>query len=99
MQIGNAVINDETDLKGQYDYFASHALISDETLVQIHKYCDLLPNATEQSDKCIKASNEVDIDTSVLDIYNIYASLCFNTNLTTKPKTTSVSNFFFSITW
>ncbi|XWS77376.1 hypothetical protein CRYUN_Cryun01aG0256000 [Craigia yunnanensis] len=36
--IGNAVINDETDVKGMYDYFESHAPISDKTAYRIQKY-------------------------------------------------------------
>ncbi|KAK3023817.1 hypothetical protein RJ639_044741 [Escallonia herrerae] len=84
--IGNAVINDETDERGMYDYFGSHALISDETLSQIQQHCDFSPNATTQSDKCNQASNKAYIDVSKLDIYNIYAPLCFNSSLTIKPK-------------
>ncbi|CAK9170524.1 unnamed protein product [Ilex paraguariensis] len=91
--IGNAVINDETDNKGMYDYFASHALISDETSYQIQKYCDFSPKATTESDECNNASNAADIDVSDINIYNIYAPLCFNTNLSIKPKKASVRNF------
>ncbi|KAK6143182.1 hypothetical protein DH2020_023530 [Rehmannia glutinosa] len=58
--IGNAVINDETDMKGMYEYFGSHALISDDNAEQIMKYCDFSPNATKQSDKCNEAANEAD---------------------------------------
>ncbi|KAK2968265.1 hypothetical protein RJ640_027654, partial [Escallonia rubra] len=84
--IGNAVINDETDERGMYDYFGSHALISDETLSQIQQHCDFSPNATTQSDKCNQASDKADTDVSKLDIYNIYALLCSNSSLTIKPK-------------
>ncbi|KAF3682563.1 putative serine carboxypeptidase-like 40-like [Capsicum annuum] len=37
--IGNALINDYTDSLGRYEYYASHALISDETYLDIKKYC------------------------------------------------------------
>ncbi|KAL8227827.1 hypothetical protein R6Q57_015411 [Mikania cordata] len=84
--IGNAVINDETDNIGMYDYFHSHFLISDETNDQIHKYCDFSPNATKQTDECNKATKEAEHDTNNIDIYNIYAPLCLNANLTSKPK-------------
>ncbi|KAL3814784.1 hypothetical protein ACJIZ3_016052 [Penstemon smallii] len=91
--IGNAVINDETDVQGMYEYFASHAIISDETWEQIAKYCDFSPNATTQTDLCSEAAKEVDKNTNDIDIYNIYAPMCHNTSLTRKPKkTTSALN-------
>ncbi|KAA8515624.1 hypothetical protein F0562_018765 [Nyssa sinensis] len=91
--IGNAVINDETDSRGMYDFFASHALISDETSHQIMKYCDFLPNATTQTSRCNAAANEANKDVNDIDIYNIYAPLCLSSNLTAKPKKTSLFNF------
>ncbi|KAK3422974.1 hypothetical protein EUGRSUZ_G03332 [Eucalyptus grandis] len=45
--IGNAAINSETDERGMYEYFATHALISQETWYAIQKYCDFLPNVTQ----------------------------------------------------
>lgn len=90
MQIGNAVINDETDVRGMYEYFQSHALISDEAAYQIQKYCDFSPNAT-RSDECNAATEEAEENISHLDIYNIYAPLCSNSSLTARPKKASVS--------
>ncbi|PWA58522.1 Peptidase S10, serine carboxypeptidase [Artemisia annua] len=57
--IGNTVINDKTYNLGMYQYFGSHALVSDETSVQIHKYCDFSPNVTTQSSECNKATDDV----------------------------------------
>lgn len=94
MQIGNAVINDETDTMGMYDYFGSHALISDETAFTIRKYCNFSPEAVTQPDSCIDATNDADSNIEAIDIYNIYAPLCFDGNLTTKPKKTSVWSYF-----
>uniref|UniRef100_A0A5B7AEW2 Carboxypeptidase n=1 Tax=Davidia involucrata TaxID=16924 RepID=A0A5B7AEW2_DAVIN len=91
--IGNAVINDETDLRGTYDYFASHALISDETSNQIQKYCNFSPTATTQTSECNVAADEATIDVENINIYNIYAPLCLSSNLTAKPKDTSIWNF------
>ncbi|CAK9147525.1 unnamed protein product [Ilex paraguariensis] len=91
--IGNAVINDETDNQGMYDYFASHALISDETSHQINKYCDFSPNAPSESDQCNNAANEANLNVFPIDIYNIYAPLCSNPNLTAMPKKASVRFF------
>ncbi|KAL0413676.1 UNVERIFIED_CONTAM: Serine carboxypeptidase-like 40 [Sesamum radiatum] len=84
--IGNAVIDDETDVKGMYEYFATHALVSDETTNRIMKYCDFSPNATQQSDECNEAATEADRCINPIDIYNIYAPLCSNSSLTDKPK-------------
>ncbi|PIN27143.1 Serine carboxypeptidases (lysosomal cathepsin A) [Handroanthus impetiginosus] len=86
--IGNAVIDDESDVKGMYEYFGSHALVSDETTEQIMKYCDFSPNATKQSEKCNEAAEAVGRNINHLDIYNIYAPLCSNSSLTDKPKKT-----------
>lgn len=90
MQIGNPTINDETDLKGMIDYFGSHAIISDETVFAIRKYCNFSPNADTQSNECIEAAEDIGYNTQVIDIYNIYAPLCFDGNLTKNPKKTSV---------
>ena len=92
MQIGNAVINDETDTRGMYDYFATHALISDRVVSQIQKYCDFSPDASSQSRVCIAALEAIDI--GGINIYNIYAPLCFSTNITSHPKKASVSHNF-----
>ncbi|XP_022770056.1 serine carboxypeptidase-like 40 [Durio zibethinus] len=92
--IGNAVINDETDVKGMYDYFESHALISDETAYRIQKYCNFASeNNSESSIECNAATDEANRDVNNIDIYNIYAPLCHNSNLTVRPKEPSVMNF------
>lgn len=83
-------MNDETDNKGMYDYFASHALISDEQLNKVHKHCDFSPDASA-SKQCVAVTEEIDNTVGSIDIYNIYAPMCFNTNLTTHPKKASVS--------
>lgn len=88
--IGNAVINDETDTIGMYEYFNSHALVSDEITDEIMKYCNFSPGATNQTDKCNNASEAADRSISPIDIYNIYAPLCSDTNLTQTPKRASV---------
>ncbi|KDP43593.1 hypothetical protein JCGZ_16880 [Jatropha curcas] len=91
--IGNAVINDETDNIGMYDYFVGHALVSNEAVNNIKKHCDFSPNATSQSATCISANNQIERDISHLDIYNIYAPLCFSPTTTAKPKIASLENF------
>ncbi|CAA2970134.1 serine carboxypeptidase-like 40, partial [Olea europaea subsp. europaea] len=91
--IGNAVINYETDTKGMYEYYATHALISDQTLYQIQKFCNFSTKPLNQSDECNEALDEADADTDGLDVYNIYASLCPDSEFTSNSKKTSVKNF------
>ncbi|XP_039173917.1 serine carboxypeptidase-like 40 [Eucalyptus grandis] len=91
--IGNAVINDETDNKGMYEYYATHALISDETWYAIQKYCNFAPTGTDLASQCTSALIKADDDVSPIDNYNIYAPLCFSSNLTSHPKKTNIMNF------
>ncbi|CAA0816583.1 Serine carboxypeptidase-like 40 [Striga hermonthica] len=90
--IGNAWINDETDNKGMYENLETHALISNETLNQLLEYCNFSEKA-KVSNQCNKAYGEVGKDIGVIDIYNIYAPLCLNSNLTKTPQSASVLNF------
>jgi serine carboxypeptidase-like clade 2 len=91
IQIGNAVINDETDERGMYDYLATHAIISDQDAYQITKYCDFSSNASTQSTECNTASEAISKDIDNIDIYNIYAPSCTSSKLTARPKKVSVS--------
>ncbi|XP_021736394.1 serine carboxypeptidase-like 40 [Chenopodium quinoa] len=84
--IGNAVINDETDLKAMYEYFWTHAIISDQVRNDIMGHCNFAPNTSNQSLECNSAADQVEIDIQYLDVYNIYAPVCHSTNLTLKPK-------------
>ncbi|PWA95566.1 peptidase S10, serine carboxypeptidase, Alpha/Beta hydrolase fold protein [Artemisia annua] len=87
--IGNTMINDKTYNLGMYQYFGSHALVSDETSAQIHKYCDFSPNVTTQSAECNKETDDVNRNLDNMDIYNIYAPICLNPNFTSSPRPTS----------
>ncbi|GER48688.1 serine carboxypeptidase [Striga asiatica] len=90
--IGNATINDEDDIIGMFEYWQTHALISNETLNQILEYCDFCPNVN-LSDKCIKILDRVYDLFDEIDVYSIYAPSCLNPNLTKTPKEASVLNF------
>ncbi|XP_010279514.1 PREDICTED: serine carboxypeptidase-like 40 [Nelumbo nucifera] len=91
IMIGNAVLNDETDMKGMYDYVWTHALSSDETNKAINTYCNF--NATKLSEKCLNSLIEAEMNVGFIDIYNIYGPLCFSSNLTEKPKMASLMKF------
>lgn len=88
MQIGNAVINEETDSDGLYDYLASHAIISDKA-AYLNKACQSSSSKIQES-VCDAAGDEVGDDIEYIDLYNIYAPLCKNANLTSLPKRNSV---------
>lgn len=88
-KIGNAVINDDTDNSGMYDFFWTHALISDETINAIHKNCNFSLDSSGST--CSSALESADSVFGNLDIYNIYAPLCTASGTTSPPKTPSVS--------
>ncbi|KAK4372052.1 hypothetical protein RND71_007436 [Anisodus tanguticus] len=89
--IGNAVINDWTDTLGNWEYFASHALISDENFLDIKKYC--FSDYNYSKSKCDRVVELANNNTDNLDIYNIYFPLCHDGNLTKYPKTPSPLQF------
>ncbi|XP_041991095.1 serine carboxypeptidase-like 40 isoform X1 [Salvia splendens] len=73
---GNPTINDETDLKGMYEYYESHALISRQTLDRILRYCDFTDSGNGLSTQCLIGILESERNTAALDVYNIYAPTC-----------------------
>ncbi|KAI4382984.1 hypothetical protein MLD38_008871 [Melastoma candidum] len=90
--IGNAVMNDATDMKGVYAYYTSHALISNEIGEAIQKYCNFDDFYGSQPATCTYAINKAN-DVGEIDIYNIYAPLCHNSNLTSQPNSATVLEF------
>ncbi|KAG6483827.1 serine carboxypeptidase II-3-like [Zingiber officinale] len=91
--IGNAVINKEMDSKGTFDYFWTHALIADETIRAIHKFCNFSSDAPWTAPECDRAIDEANLAVEELDVYNIYAPLCFSSGVTPTPKLPSIENF------
>lgn len=81
------------------DYYWTHALISDETIDAIHKYCNFSPDASNQTKQCEQALDVVDRLFDILDIYNIYAPLCFSSGVAPSPKEYSVRLLFFVVTY
>lgn len=74
MQIGNAVINEETDVSGMVDFAWSHAIISDKMYNGIKKHCDFKQTAaTSECNTHIKGFGEA---YAYIDIYSIYSPLC-----------------------
>ncbi|XP_028776300.1 serine carboxypeptidase-like 40 isoform X1 [Neltuma alba] len=86
--IGNAVINDDTDNRGRWDFLASHAIISDKAAHAVSKLCDFseVASSSDVNNECKAASNEIEQDIGSINIYNIYAPQCQDSNLTSLPK-------------
>ncbi|KAD4888690.1 hypothetical protein E3N88_20763 [Mikania micrantha] len=74
--IGNAWIDETTYNEGSYVYYWTHALISDETNAGINKYCDYFSG--KFSDTCIEYQSHVFNEYGRIDLYNIYAPLCYD---------------------
>ncbi|GAB2300096.1 hypothetical protein Dimus_034136 [Dionaea muscipula] len=91
--MGNAVINDETDVKGMYNYWWTHALISDQVKDAMMKECDFSPNATSQTEACTRAVNIAENTFYDIDVYNIYASQCHDDSLSTNFHNRSLKVF------
>ncbi|XP_026439799.1 inositol transporter 4-like [Papaver somniferum] len=81
LKIGNAWIDFETGVKGMYDFFWTHALISDEVNQGIQLNCNFsTPNAV--TEKCEEYLDEADDLVEDIFIFDIYAPLCFSSSTT-----------------
>nr|XP_043630087.1 serine carboxypeptidase 1-like [Erigeron canadensis] len=90
--IGNAVIDNETRLKGTYDYWWSHAMISDATHDAILKYCNFSNDSL--SEICENSTDKAMKEWGHLDVYNIYAPICLNPHQRNASATTGSINEF-----
>ncbi|XP_071727022.1 serine carboxypeptidase 1-like [Rutidosis leptorrhynchoides] len=90
--IGNAVIDDETSLKGMYDYWWSHAVNSDATHDAIYKYCDF--SSETSSPMCDNVTNKAWDEMGYVDIYNIYAPICLTPHQRNESATSGNINVF-----
>lgn len=88
LQIGNGLLNDETDIWGSLDNFWSHNLNSDETFYGLKANCNF--SSLDVTQECIKLYNKAWTEIGDIDIYNIYAPLCLDRALK-KGKAGSVS--------
>ncbi|EXB55177.1 Serine carboxypeptidase-like 35 [Morus notabilis] len=95
--IGNAVINEETDSNGIFEYAWSHAIISDKLYNSIVKECD-----SKNVDKQAEANCAIHVRDfleaySEIDIYSIYTPICINSNKgITSPKLLNVAPRLFT---
>lgn len=83
LQIGNALINDEDWAKGRYEYYWTHALVSDQTYQGIVQNCNY--SSPDPTDACLNYEGEAEDDVFDIYPYDIYAPLC------SSPPSTSPS--------
>ncbi|XP_061362670.1 serine carboxypeptidase-like 35 [Gastrolobium bilobum] len=74
--VGNAVMNDVTDVKGIIDYAWSHAIISDQEYYGIVKDCDF--SKENKSKACEMRVGGLLEAYSEIDIYSIYSPICIS---------------------
>ncbi|KAK9077274.1 hypothetical protein SSX86_005611 [Deinandra increscens subsp. villosa] len=73
--LGNAYVDDETANTGMYDYFWTHAIISDEIHKGIIKHCNFSEGATI-TDACSDYQYQAYVAQSNIFFYDIYTPLC-----------------------
>ncbi|KAH6772650.1 serine carboxypeptidase-like 40 [Perilla frutescens var. hirtella] len=72
--IGNAYIDDGDNSRGTYEFYRTHALISDEIHQSIFKNCNF--SSSVVSKKCHHYMTKADNAIGNIFAYNIYAPLC-----------------------
>ncbi|XP_022756068.1 putative serine carboxypeptidase-like 23 [Durio zibethinus] len=87
--VGNGLIDNRTWYLGQFGYFWTHALNSDETNKGIHTYCHYF-NGTDPK-QCVDFMNKGYNEPGDIDGYNIYAPLC--QGYSSSSKKGSVNSF------
>ncbi|XP_024959840.1 serine carboxypeptidase II-3-like [Cynara cardunculus var. scolymus] len=95
--IGNAWIDDETCMKGMYDYWWSHAINSDATHDAIFKYCNFVNDSS--TGMCHDSTSKAWDEMGEVNVYNIYAPICLNHEQRNTSATGSVSIDFFDPCW
>ncbi|TMW85269.1 hypothetical protein EJD97_023415 [Solanum chilense] len=81
---GNALLDDETRNSGSYDFYWTHALISDEVHDGIVKNCNF-STETSTSEACDKYTSEADSCQANIYSYNTYSQLCNSSSYTSLP--------------
>lgn len=88
VQIGNALLDDETDQKGMIDYAWDHAVISDGLYHNITTACNFShPNQT--SDCSAELNKYFDVY-KIIDMYSLYTPRCFSNNSSSRKETPAI---------
>lgn len=78
LQIGNALLDDETDQQGMIEYAWDHAVISDQLYAEIKRNCNFSNPAP--SNACdISLGKYFDVY-EIIDMYSLYSPTCVETN-------------------
>lgn len=85
MQIGNALMDDETDQTGMIDYAWDHAVISDGLYHDIKATCNF--SLPKPSNSCITFLDKYFDVYDIIDMYSLYTSTCPNTNFSRSSST------------
>jgi serine carboxypeptidase-like clade 2 len=78
LQIGNALLDDETDQKGMIDYAWDHAVISDRLYHDVKKKCNF--SEKNPSHDCKNALHQYFSVYRIIDMYSLYSPRCINSN-------------------
>lgn len=80
---GNAYIDIETQNSGSYDYYWSHAIVSDEVHEGIVLNCNF--SAESLSETCLKYKKQADFSRGDIYYDDIYAPFCGSPENTSLP--------------
>ncbi|TVU33797.1 hypothetical protein EJB05_15605, partial [Eragrostis curvula] len=80
IMMGNAWVDDWSDTKGIFDFYLSHALISDEMADRVAKHCDFTDGA-DWDVTCLQVQGEVQSFQQEIDVDNIYGPICHSGTL------------------
>ena len=84
LQIGNALMDDETDQTGMIEYAWDHAVISDRVYADVKTNCNFsIENATSA---CNNALNEYFAVYRLIDMYSLYTPVCTDASLSSAPS-------------
>ncbi|KAL2477233.1 Serine carboxypeptidase-like 40 [Forsythia ovata] len=86
--IGNAYIDLEDEYNGIYDYFWTHAMMSDEHHEAIASTCNF-SSSNSISDACNAVLDQADADRGNIFFYDIYAPLCISSSSNSPSKQSS----------
>ncbi|KNA24331.1 hypothetical protein SOVF_016850 [Spinacia oleracea] len=74
LQIGNALLDDDTDQRGMVEYAWNHAVISDRVYSDLKKNCDF--SKKNLTTLCNKALTQYFSEYRLIDIYSLYSPIC-----------------------
>ena len=83
-QIGNALLDDDTDKRGMVEYAWDHGVISDRVYNDLKRNCDFSKkNLTKE---CNKALNQYYAEYILIDIYSLYTPICIQNQTNTRGR-------------